>query len=268
VHQRIPNPVAIVVGQILGEHYYSHRRLDSLFTEAGAPGDPPVGSCVDKCIAWLKRVSQDPMVDALGVLGKVLEPLMETDAYPPVHGELEEKRQRIHGILSKHGLSYRIGGQIFGASTATPTRSLEDILRGRDLSSIEAEFHRAIENVDTDPPSAITAACATVESLCKVYLEDQGLPLPSDQSIKPLWKAVQAHLGLDPAKLEDDDLKRILSGLVSIVDGLGAFRTHAGSAHGKGRAPYRPAARHARLALHAAHSLTLFVLETWDSRSE
>jgi hypothetical protein len=50
------------------------------------------------------------------------------------------------------------------------------------------------------------------------------------------------------------------------VDGLGALRTHVGSAHGRGRQAYRTSPRHARLAVHAAHTLTTFVLETWDAR--
>ncbi len=128
------------------------------------------------------------------------------------------------------------------------------------------ESQRALASVETDPGAAITAACASVESLCHVCIEDEGLTPPTDQSIKPLWKVVQAHLGLDPSQLADDDLKRILSGLTSIVDGLGALRTHVGSAHGRGRRPYRPSPRHARLAVHAAHTLAIFVLETWDAR--
>ena len=128
------------------------------------------------------------------------------------------------------------------------------------------EFERALSTIETDPAAAVTAACATIESLCRVYIEDEGLVMPSDQSIKPLWKAVQPSLGLDPSQIADDDLKRILSGLTSIIDGLGAFRTHVGSAHGRGRGSYRPSPRHARLVVHSAHTLTVFVIETWDAR--
>jgi Abortive infection C-terminus len=90
--------------------------------------------------------------------------------------------------------------------------------------------------------------------------------MPSDQSLKPLWKAASKSLGLDPGAIEDDDLKRVLSGLSSIVDGIGSFRTHTGSAHGRGRRTYRPQARHARLAIHASHTLVAFFIETWDER--
>lgn len=265
---RIPNPVAAVIGEVLGDHYYHHQTLNNLFWEKGAPGDPPEGNCVQKCVAWLKRASQDPKVDALAVLGGVLEKFMEVDRprYLDTQEGLERRRQRVRDILGKYGLSYHPGSKIMGASGAAPTRSLEAILRSRDLAALQVEFDRALKNVEVDPAAAVTAACAIVEAVCKVYLEDEKLPLPSEQTIKPLWKAVQATLGFDPAQMADDDLKRVLSGLTSVVDGIGAFRTHVGSAHGRGRQAYRPTPRHARLALHAAHTLTTFVLETWEAR--
>ncbi len=89
--------------------------------------------------------------------------------------------------------------------------------------------------------------------------------LPKDQTVKPLWKIVQEHLGLDPQRMEDADIARILGGLASMVDGLGAFRTHAGSADARGRKTYRVPARHARLAVNGAHTLVTFMLETWDA---
>jgi hypothetical protein len=146
---------------------------------------------------------------------------------------------------------------------ATPAQSLEEIIRDRDLPSIHIEFRRALANVEADPPAAITAACAILESLCKVYIGAQGLPMPADQSLKPLWRIVQDHLNLDPARVADADMKRILGGMASVVDGVGAFRTHAGSAHGQGTSPPPVEARHARLAVHAAETLVAFVLETW-----
>ena len=265
---RIPHAVALVVGSILGMHYYSHRRLNVLFTECGAPGEPPEGNCQVKCTSWLKRCSDDPSVDALGVLGRVLEEFMElsTPLYPQTLETLEKERARVKDILQRSGLSYHTGGRIHGATRGLASRSLEDILRSRDLAAIQLEFERALEAVETDPSSALTAACAIIEATCSVYIEDEGLALPSTLTVKPLWDVVQKHLGLHPAKIEDDDIRRILGGLSAIVDGLGAFRTHAGSAHGRGRAPYKVAPRHSRLALNAAHTLVTFLLETWSAR--
>lgn len=263
----IPNPVAIVVGDVLGGYYYNHRVIESLFIEKGAPGDPPEGNCVEKITNWLKRASSDPKTDPLGLLGGVLEEFMEVDLARGTRSDDEhaKQRKRVHDVLARHGLSYAIGGRITGGAGA-PSRSLGTILRDRDMTEVNREFDRALANVEVDPPAAITAACSILESLFKVYIEDEGLPMPKDQSIKPLWKTVQGHLGLDPAAMEDDDLKRILSGMTSVIDGMGAFRTHVSSAHGRGRASYKAVGRHARLALHASHSVAAFVIETWDER--
>lgn len=191
------NAVASVVGTVLGGYYYHHTTIESLFAEAGAPGEPPDGNCVQNRVQWLKRASNASELDGLGVLGRVLEEFMD-----------------------------------------------EDMLRARDLGGMNKEFERALDSVGSDPAAAVTAACVILEALCKVYLEDEGLSLPSDQSIQPLWRAVQPHLGLDPKSIEENDLKQILSGLSSITHGLGSFRTHVGSAHGRGRNTYRVAPRH------------------------
>lgn len=263
----IPNPVIAVLASILATHY-THTRLNLLFQECGAPGEPPEGNKEDKCSAWLKRLNHTAGIDGLSVLGRLLENFMEVDETYLGQANTTQISNRVRAtdILSRHGLRYEVGGRIYGAAAASPTRSLEAILRARDLAAIQKEFERALQSVDQDPPAAITAACAIVESFCKTYCEDEGIDLPKEQSIKPLWKTVQAHIGLDPAKIEDDDLKRILTGLASVVDGIGSFRTHVGSAHGRGRKSYRAAPRHARLLLHSAHSLVAFCIETWDAR--
>ena len=87
--------------------------------------------------------------------------------------------------------------------------------------------------------------------------------MPERQTIKDLWRPVRDDLGLDPASVADDDLKRILSGLASIVDGVGSLRTHAGSAHGRSPDDKPLAPRDARLAVHASHTLAVYILDSW-----
>ena len=77
---------------------------------------------------------------------------------------------------------------------------------------------------------------------------------------------IRKDLGLDPAIVNDEDLKTILSGLAAIVEGTGSLRTHKGSAHGRGKTVYKLKPRHARLAAHAAFTLASFVLEAWGER--
>jgi hypothetical protein len=259
----LPVPVCSIVGSVLGGFIYHHKTLENLFYQAGAGGDVPPGNCVVKCQDWLKRMHMEAP-DPTAVLGKVLEEFMEVDQFKIE--EQEAGRKEITEVLARFGLSYHQGGAILGAANALPTKSLKQVLQDRDLAGVDKEFERALANVDKDPPAAITAACSILESLFKVYIEDNGIDMPPEQSLKPLWKAASKQLGLDPAAIEDDDVKKVLSGLNSVVDGIGSLRTHTGSAHGHGRRAYRLQARHARLAIHASHTLVGFFLETWDER--
>ena len=175
-------PVCSVVGGVLGSFIYNHKALETLFYEAGAAEPVPEGNCVVKCQAWLKRMHSD-VPDPVAVLGKVLEEFMEVDRV----GQEEEQsagRTRVTEVLAKAGLSYQGGGLIVGAANALPTKSLNQVLKDRDLSGVDREFERALLNVEKDPPAAITAACSILESLFKVYIEDEGIEMPSDQSLK------------------------------------------------------------------------------------
>jgi hypothetical protein len=260
----LPVPVCSIVGDVLGTLIYHHKTLEALFYAAGATGEVPEGNCVTKCQSWLKRMHTD-VADPTAVLGRVLEEFMEVDR--SYDDRQEAGRKKITDVLGRFGLSYHSGGLVLGAAAALPTKSLTEVLKDRDLTAVDKEFARALANIESDPPAAITAACSILESLFKVYIEDTGgIDMPSDQSLKPLWRAASKHLGLDPASIEDEDVKKVLSGLNSVVDGIGSLRTHTGSAHGRGRRPYRPQARHARLAIHASHTLVGFFIETWDDR--
>jgi Abortive infection C-terminus len=261
----LPVPVCSIVGNVLGSFIYSHSRIERLFYEAGALGEVPEGNCVQKCNTWLKRMHTE-VPDPAAVLGKILEEFMEVESsFKPE--DQDAGRQKIVEVLGRFGFSYQTGGFILGAAIASPTKSLKQVLKERDLSTVDAEFERALANVEKDPPAAATAACSILESLFTIYLEETGIELPSDLSIKPLWKAASKHLGLDPSAVEDDDLRKILSGMISLVDGIGSLRTHAGSAHGHGHHRiYRLEPRHARLAIHASHTFAGFLIETWDER--
>ena len=153
---------------------------------------------------------------------------------------------------------------ITASKKVIPTNSLDLLLQEKDIPSVSEEFIRCLENIESDPPTAITAACAMLEAACKVYIEDKNLEMPNKQTIRPLWKETSKHLGLNPATPEDEDVKQILSGFVSAVHGIGDLRTHAGNAHGRGKTQYRVEPRHARLAVHASCTLVVLLMETWD----
>jgi hypothetical protein len=245
----------------------SHASLDNLFMYAGAPGDPPEGSKPVKVQSWLRRINEDQAVDALAILGRLIEQYME---FQPGWDEDRNARSeafkiQIEAVLVRAGFQYYHGGRIT-TGLKSPSKTLEALIKEHAVQAIDTEFERALANVSTDPREAASAACNILESICKVYIEEEGLALPPKQDLQGVWGVVRKHLGLDPSSLADDDLKAILSGLIATAGGIGALRTHASSAHGAGKKTYKLEPRHARLAIHAAHTLGSFILETWEAR--
>lgn len=153
--------------------------------------------------------------------------------------------------------------------TALP--HLERISAEWTLDTVEREFQRAFDNLERDPEAAITAACSMLESLCRSILISRGLEAPRSLDIKSLYKEVREPLGLSPSKNIPDseienDVRAILSAISNAVQGIGALRTHAGTAHGRERGFRRIDPRIARLAVHSASTMSLFLVETWEKR--
>lgn len=261
---KIPNSVIGTVASVISAYYHSHSKLNSLFMESGVPGDVPSGNCETKCAEWLRRCNADPSVDPLTVLGNVIQAFMDqepSDLCP----EIADGQRRIRESLAKNQLTYQVNGFVTLAGAGIVAKTLADYLNAGDFASIEAEFDRAIKHLDQDPHAAITAASSIIEALSKTYIETFKLKMPANQSIGHVWRVVQGHLGLNVDSTLRDDQKRVLQGLASIVDGIGAYRTHIGSAHGRGLNPPQISVSEARLAVNAAHSLVIFTMELWHA---
>ncbi len=266
MRQPIPASLLAVCADIAAERE-THASLDNLFVYAGASGAPPLGSKPAKALAWLRATNIDLNSQPLDVLGRLIENYMEAELDPDNEWDQNriKHRERISKSLANCELQYLRGGKIVGA-LGTPSRTLEHFIRDRDAPAISMEFDRALTNVESNPREAVSAASNILESLCKVYIADEKLEAPAKQDLKPVWTIVRKHLGFDPGVIEDTDLQTILSGLISIVEGIGALRTHASSAHGAGKKAYKLEPRHARLAIHSAHTVALFVLESWKNK--
>jgi abortive infection Abi-like protein len=265
MNRKIPLPVIAVISDVLAT-LYTHSRIDYFMEAADIGGDSPGGNKTDKARAWLRRAN-GTCPDPLSTLAKVINEFMEVDGSGYASSDdLTVNRARVEIVLSDHGLSYIRGGYIAPIGATAVSRTLQEIIKARDLPGLQTEFDRIYENVESDPASAVTASCALLESLFKIYIEEERLTMPPEKSIKPLWKVIRADLKFDPAATQDVDLRTVLSGLAAIVEGIGALRTHKGSAHGHGKTVYKLKPRHARLVAHASFTLASFVLEAWLER--
>lgn len=268
---RIPTAIIGLLSQLLPERY-THAGIDSLFQMAGAPEDIPEGSKPTKVQAWLRhtnRVSPEP----LKVLGVIIDDFMEMQItegsfWTPAGTEslverFENEKAKIRETLAKDGLTFSRGGLI-SKGGSIPTLSLDESVKKHGLSSVDDEIKRALAMIETDPHAAAQYAGNVLEASLKAYLDHKSVAYKSSYALADLWKISAAEMGLRAADLDNDDLKKIVSGLHSIVSGVAHLRNAKSAAHGKSEEQRKGITlkpRHARLAIHAAHTVAAYVLE-------
>jgi hypothetical protein len=186
-------------------------------------------------------------------------------------GKLKSVLSYLNRYLAHDGYELQQQGvdvRLVGAGTSAPVvEALADALQTIDFDTVQRDLHRALASAETDPEDAVTAACSVIESLCRSVLCELELPMPTQLDIKGLYKAVREPLGLAPGREDVSpqiaaDVREILGGFNSTIQGIGALRTHAGDAHGRERGFKRIDARIARLAIHAAAGAAIFIIET------
>jgi len=273
VKTKIPAATIGLLSQILPNHY-THNGLNSLFQTASAPANIPEGSKPSKVTTWMRAINAE-CPDPLTVLGALLEDFMEKELLPygldPKNDEerarkLKEDQEKILQTLAKDGLSYARGGHVTKGGTF-PTLSLQENVSKRGLAAVDLEIKRALENVESDPGAAAHNAGSVLEASFKVYLDHYGIEYKHNSDMPTLWQKVVEHIGIRPKELENKNLKKIASGLYSIVEGTMNLRNP--EAHGKSESEFKQGTlhpRHARLAIHAAHTVSAYILELLEER--
>ncbi len=252
--------------------YRSGPKLERYMRQCGVTMSVGSGSRLPTLTAAIMQTMEEGQAENL-------KSIVEKAADPRDFIDQPEKLENVVGYLNRYLMhdGYEIqqhGGNarlLKRGTTAPAITSLAATLAVIDFDTVQRDLDRALGSVETDPEDAVTAACSVIESLCRSILGELGLPLPVQLDIQGLYKAVRDPLGLAPGK-EDmspdiaNDVRAILGGLNSTVQGIGALRTHAGDAHGRGRGFRRIDARIARLAIHTASGIALFIIETWQKK--
>ena len=271
--QLIPLEIIAFLSKELPQ-FNSHTELDTLFLSAGIASDSiPNENREKKVQRKLSNINDscsEPIQKLEILLNEATKPVTGNDVSFVYLKTREEKKktfkENIETELNKHGFAY-INGKILPSKSLSPASiTLSDLIKNRNVESINREFDRAIKNLNTNPLDAISSACNILESILKVYILEKGLELPNTQILKELWKVVKEDFKLGLSKLGQDDLQKINSGITSIIDGIASIRTHESSAHGGGPESYIPEVRQARLVVNAAHSLAVYILETWEAQ--
>lgn len=277
---KIPAATIGLLSQIMPD-YYTHNDIDGLFLTASAPENIPEGSKSSKVMTWLRAVNAE-CASPLEVLGTIIGDFMDKEPYNPnkffdkksddeYARKLKDAQEKVTQSLAKDGLCYARGGYITKGGSI-PTLSLQQNVEKRGLSAVEIEIKRALNNVESDPLTAVHNAGSVLEAALKAYLVHYDIAYKENSdTLSDLWKKVVEHIGISPKEMGNKDLKKIASGLYNIVEGTMYLRNKKSSAHGRSEEQIKQISirpRHARLAIHAAHTVSAYVLELLEAQKK
>lgn len=121
--------------------------------------------------------------------------------------------------------------------------------------------------IEPSPSDAIGKAKELLESCFKHILDAKGTSYQSSETISALQKKVFKALNIDAKEnvsaKNNDDVKRVLSGLNQIVQGINNLRNDKGNGHGKGRGYAELPSRYASLVVSSSITIVTFVWETY-----
>lgn len=135
-------------------------------------------------------------------------------------------------------------------------------------ANVQAAWSKALDRRASDPEGAITMARTLLESVCKHILEEAKVPYDDSPDLNRLYRQTAEQLNIAPSQHTEQVFKQILGGCTAVVEGLGALRNRLSDSHGKGKVGVKPAPRHAELAVNLAGALAIYLLATWEARSE
>ena len=151
-----------------------------------------------------------------------------------------------------------------GSSAAPSDHNVSVTLEKFDAETVHQVWIKALERRESDPEGAITLARTLLESVCKHILDQHAVAYKTDSDLPDLYKATAKTLNVAPSQHSEQIFKQILGGCTAVVEGLGALRNKLSDAHGQGKKPIKPAARHAELAVNLAGAVAIFLTATND----
>lgn len=162
-------------------------------------------------------------------------------------------------------------GRYVGVGITPAISEAKATLGSTDPGYIFQQITRMEAAVINDPALAIGTAKELVETCCKTILEARGVSFPKSADLPELAKLTAKELELTPDHIPNkgkavETIKRLLSNLATITQGIAELRNHYGTGHGKAAGARGLGSRHAKLAVGAASTLAVFLTETHNEK--
>lgn len=126
-------------------------------------------------------------------------------------------------------------------------------------------------SIESSPYQAIGIAKELIETTCKSIFRDRQEDYDKNWELSRLMRETTKLLRLTPDHITDEakaakSIRQILGSLSSVVQGIAEVRNEYGSGHGKDSSFRGLQPRHAKLAVGAASTLAIYLLETHEIR--
>ncbi len=162
-------------------------------------------------------------------------------------------------------------GRHVGVGITPGLQAAKVTLGGTDPGYIAQQITRMEAAVLNDPALAIGTAKELVETCCKTILEGRSINFTKSAELPELIKLTVKALELTPDNIPArakaaETIKRLLSNLSTITQGIAELRNQYGTGHGKVAGSKGLGTRHAKLAVGAASTLAVFLAETHNER--
>lgn len=202
-------------------------------------------------------------------------------AVRPDQPEAERLRRKYNSLLTGDGYEIieraRVSGRPIFAARQRQLRSqahIETLKQSFDPADyVATQITRMESAIYEDPGLAIGTAKELLETICRTILEDRNIEVSKAADLPKLVKITAKELQLTPNEISDqtkaaETIKRLLSNLATITSSIAELRNNYGTGHGKHARATGLRPRHAKLAVGAASTLAVFLLETHQERTE
>jgi hypothetical protein len=174
--------------------------------------------------------------------------------------------ERMLNVLKRDGFQW-IDGKIIAGVGMPSLDDIKETVSEFGARHLAEQIRRIEQAVDTDPALAIGTAKELIETCCRTILTECGRPVTGMPDLPTLTKMTLKELRLVPEGVPDQAkggviIKRILSNLAAIGQGLAEIRNLYGTGHGKDGRTKSIKPRHAKLAVGIASTLATFLFET------
>ena len=128
-------------------------------------------------------------------------------------------------------------------------------------------------SIETSPYQAIGIAKELIETACKSIFKSRQEECNKNWDLSKLMRETTKLLKLTPDDISNEakaasSIRQILGSLSSVVQGIAEVRNEYGSGHGKDSGFKGLQPRHAKLAVGAASTLAIYLLETHEIRKD